>query len=143
MNDKFYVSLEAARLLKEKGFNEPCMVLWDEEFEELIPASSICSYKNQNLLEGYCSAPKLIEALDYLEKKGVHIEIRMQHCKTKGDPYQIADDDEYQWKWYYAICKGDDIKNPILEEGDNGYVLMHPDMVSCLRAAIRKGVSVL
>ena len=143
MNTKHYVSLKAAKILKEKGFNESCIVLWDEVFVELIPASSICSYKNQNHPNGYCSAPSLIETLDYLEKKGVHIEIRMQHCKTKGDPYKIADDDEYQWKWYYAICKGDDIKNPILEEGDNGYVLMHPDMVSCLRAAIRKGVELL
>ena len=143
MNAKHYVSQDVAKMLKEEGFNESCMVLWDEEFKELIPASSICSYKNQNHPKGYCSAPSLIETLDYLEKKGVHIEIRMQHCKTKGDPYQIADDDEYQWKWYYAICKGDDIKNPILEEGDDVYVLTHPDIVSCLRAAIRKGVELL
>ena len=143
MDNKFYVSYEAARLLKEKGYNEETYYVIDDEVKELIPASSICSYKNQNHPKGFCSAPSLIETLDYLEKKGVHIEIRMQHCKTKGDPYQIADDDEYQWKWYYAICKGDDIKNPILEEGDNGYVLMHPDMVSCLRAAIRKGVELL
>lgn len=143
MNMLNYVSQDVAKMLKEKGFNESCIALWDEEFEELIPASSICSYKNQTHPKGYCSAPSLIETLEYLEKNGVHIEIRMQHCKIKGDPYQIADDDEYQWKWYYAICKGDDIKNPILEEGDNGYVLMHPDMVSCLRAAIRKGAELL
>ena len=143
MNMLDYVSQDVAKMLKEKGFNESCFVLWDEAFEQLTPALSIHSYKNQDLPNGYCSAPSLIDTLGYLEKKGVHIEIRMQHCKTKGDPYQIADDDEYQWKWYYAICKGDDIKNPILEEGDNGYVLMHPDMVSCLRAAIRKGVELL
>ena len=65
--------------------------------------------------------------------------------KRFGDPRKDPERfyDEYQWKWYYAICKGDDIKNPILEEGDNGYVLMHSDMVSCLRAAIRKGVKLL
>ena len=143
MNMLNYVSQDVAKMLKEKGFNESCMVLWDEEFKELAPASSICSYKNQTHPKGYCSAPSLIETLGYLEKNGVHIEIRMQHCKTKGDPCKIEDDDEYQWKWYYAICKGDDIKNPILEEGDNGYVLMHPDMVGCLRAAIRKGVELL
>lgn len=139
MDNKFYVSYEAARLLKEKGYNEECDCVIDDDGE--IFDDKCCL--NQDLPEWRWSCPSLIETLDYLEKKGVHIEIRMQHCKTKGDLYKIADDDEYQWKWYYAICKGDDIKNPILEEGDNEYVLMHPDMVSCLRAAIRKGVEVL
>ena len=139
MNRMNYVSQETAKLLRQKGFNEETHCYIDDDGD--IFDDKYCL--NQDLPEQRWSCPSLIETLDYLEKNGVHIEIRMQHCKTKGDPYQIADDDEYQWKWYYVICKGDDIKNPILEEGDNGYVLMHPDMVSCLRAAIRKGVELL
>lgn len=139
MNRMNYVSQETAKLLRQKGFNEETRCYIDDDGD--IFDDKCCL--NQDLPEWRWSCPSLIETLDYLEKKGVHIEIRMQHCKTKGDLYQIADDDEYQWKWYYAICKGDDIKNPILEEGDDGYVLTHPDMVGCLRAAIRKGVELL
>ena len=142
MNTKHYVSLEAAKKLKELGYNEECLNCYKKGGGEKLYCSELPMLMNHNNMGRY-SAPTLLEAMDWLESKGIHIEIRMQHCKTKGDPYQIADDDEYQWKWYYAICKGDDIKNPILEEGDNGYVLMHPDMVSCLRAAIRKGVELL
>lgn len=54
--------------------------------------------------------------------------------------YKIADDDEYQWKWYFAICKDDDVEHPIVEDGEDGYVVMHTDRNECMNAAIKKGV---
>ena len=70
----------------------------------------------ENLLEPIQLTPEI------LEKNGL-----------ANDPYGCHfEEDEYM-----------DLEISAEEEGDNGYVLMHPDMVSCLRAAIRKGVELL
>lgn len=138
MDSRFYVSLEAARLLKKKGY--------DKERDFLAPVytkDGVLYWSNHEDLSQMTPATTLLEAMDWLEKRGVHIEIRMMHCKVKGDPYKIADDDEYQWKWYFAICKGDDVEHPIVEEGEDGYVVMHSDKNECMNAAVKKGVELL
>lgn len=71
MNSKFYVSLEAARLLKEKGYNEECTTLYDCVFNEIIPAISVGLYRNECIKNDYyCSCPTKAEAVDWLEGKG-------------------------------------------------------------------------
>lgn len=71
MNNKFYVSLEAARLLKEKGYNEECNYVIDDDgdiFED--------KYRlNQDLSEWKWSCPTKAEAIDWLESKGITIDI--------------------------------------------------------------------
>ena len=119
MNAKHYVSLEVAKMLKEKGFNESCIVLWDEEFKELISASSICSYKNQNHPNGYCSAPTLLEAMDWLEERGIRIEILW------SDNYHL---------WYSTI------KLPIVTITEMGY---YADRNECMNETIKKGLELL
>ena len=137
MNAKHYVSLEVAKILEEKGYNEETEYAIDKN-------SEIYQERRTNqYLSWAWQCPSLLEAMDWLEKRGIHIEIRMMHCKVKGDPYKIADDDEYQWKWYFAICKDDDVKHPIVEEGEDGYVVMYTDRNECMNAAIKKGVEFL
>ena len=139
MNTKHYVSLEVAKMLKEKGYNEECShVIWDN-------GDIFYEYNlNQDIEHMYkFSCQSLLEAMDWLEERGIHIEIRMMHCKVKGDPYKIAPDDEYQWKWYFAICKDDDVEHPIVEDGEDGYVVMHSDKNECMNAAVKKGVELL
>lgn len=117
MDIKYYVSLETARLLKEKGYDELADAAWDGIFEE-FKASTFCAFRNSDYPDDLklFSAPSKAEAIDWLEQKhGIRIEIRMWHCKVKGDPMEIKDTDEYAWRWFYAICIGDDI-NPILDE---------------------------
>ena len=69
MDSKFYVSLEAARLLKEKGYNEECNYVIDDDgdiFED--------KYRlNQDLSEWKWSCPTKAEAIDWLESKGMCI----------------------------------------------------------------------
>lgn len=142
MNKKHYVSLDVAKMLKEKGFNESCLVLWDEEFKELIPASSICSYKNQNHPNGYCSAPSLLEAMDWLEKKGVYMEIRFTSYKIKGVPMVISPDDEYEYNYFFIIVTRNCV-TAIFEDSEDDYPVTYTDRNECINAAINKGAELL
>lgn len=66
MDNKFYVSYEAARLLKEKGYNE-------------------------------CSCPTKAEAIDWLESKGIVVELRYDYDELQKDDSE----------WVYYIYQHD------------------------------------
>lgn len=80
MTNEDYVSLEVAKMLKEKGFNEYCGAYyhlnWDdmteEERFEIAPSHN---FRNRN--NGYrVGAPTLYEAQKWLRSaKGLHIEV--------------------------------------------------------------------
>jgi hypothetical protein len=72
MNRKFYVSLEAAMLLKEKGYNEATDYIIDEDS---------CMMNSHYLLNEYLSeyvysCPSKAEAIDWLESKGIIVEFQ-------------------------------------------------------------------
>lgn len=138
MNAKHYVSLEVAKMLKEKGYNEETDYAIDEDGELYKELRT-----NQDLSDWVWQCPLLPEAMDWLESKGVRIEVRMIHMKVKGDPYKIAPDDEYQWKWYFAICKDDDVEHPIVEEGEDGYIRHYSTRLEAEDAAIIKACELL
>ena len=76
MDSKFYVSLEAARLLKEKGYRQAYHAYY---------------FGNSNLRKGgyggdswydspdFYPAPTKAEAIDWLESKGIIIELSVTH----------------------------------------------------------------
>lgn len=71
MDSKFCVSLEAARLLKEKGYNEECKyIIYDDG--EMFDSQYL---KNQYLPEWKWSCPTKAEAIDWLDTKEIVIEI--------------------------------------------------------------------
>ena len=70
MNSKFYVSLEAARLLKEKGYNEECEQIIKEDGEILYGYNV-----NYKLPVTLFSCPTKAEAIDWLDTKEIVIEI--------------------------------------------------------------------
>lgn len=80
MNKKDYVSLEVAKMLKEKGFNEYCSAYyhlnWDDMTEEerfkIAPSHN---FRNRN--NGYrVGAPTLYEVQKWLRSaKRLHIEV--------------------------------------------------------------------
>lgn len=132
---KFYVSYEAAKLLKEQGYNEETDYIIDDDGEIFEDKYSM----NQDLPKWRWSCPSKSEAIDWLEQvHGIHIEIRMKHCKIKGEAMEIKDTDEYAWRWFYAICIGDDVDNPILEEESEGseYVKLFNSRLEAENAAI-------
>lgn len=72
MNRKFFVSIEAAKLLKEKGYNEETDLVTDEDgytFDKMYKT-------NQELPSELFSYPTKSEAIDWLESKGVIVEIQ-------------------------------------------------------------------
>lgn len=77
MDNKFYVSLEAAKLLKEKGYDRECMAYYqNDEFRPYSLTRSGLSMYNKNAAPDYMnqySAPTKAEAIDWLESKGMCI----------------------------------------------------------------------
>lgn len=68
MNNKFYVSLEIAKLLKEKGYNEETICYYNNDTLYLGNGSN-----NYNAYALQLSAPTKAEAIDWLESKGMCI----------------------------------------------------------------------
>ncbi len=75
MNSKFYISLEAARLLKEKGYDIPCIAYYqNDEFRPYAFSRYKLSISDTNAAPSYMnqySAPTKSEAIDWLESKGI------------------------------------------------------------------------
>ena len=76
MNNKFYVSLEAAMLLKEKGYNRECVAYYQHKtfYPYAINTKKDLSITNKNAAPVYMeqySAPTKSEAIDWLESKGI------------------------------------------------------------------------
>jgi hypothetical protein len=77
MDNKFNVSLEAARLLKEKGYDRECVAYYQHErfHPYSVDLSSLSTY-NKNDAPAYMeqySAPTKDEAIDWLESEGMCI----------------------------------------------------------------------
>lgn len=96
MDSKFFVSYETARLLKEKGYNEECTTLYDCVFNEIIPAISVGLYRNECIKNDcYCSCPTKAEAIDWLDSKGIIIELSVTHdlCHWVFSIYMKGEED--------------------------------------------------
>lgn len=68
MNSKFFVSYEAARLLKEKGYDDEYITFYNENGELIIP------YGKEEYHVLY-PCPTKAEAIDWLESKEMFIGI--------------------------------------------------------------------
>lgn len=79
MDNKFYVSLDAARLLKEKGYDRECMAYYQNgEFHPYSVDLFKLSINDKNAAPSYMnqySAPTKSEAIDWLDTKEIVIEI--------------------------------------------------------------------
>lgn len=77
MDSKFYISLEAARLLKEKGYDEKVEYMYDDNILtsiDVLTNSQIDRYyRNMYGVEFY-GAPTKAEVIDWLESKELVIE---------------------------------------------------------------------
>lgn len=78
MKQKFYVSLEAARLLKEKGYDRECVAYYQHEIFHpySIDLFRLRTYNKNDApdyMEQY-SAPTKAEAIDWLESKGIVVQ---------------------------------------------------------------------
>lgn len=92
MDNKFYVSLEAARLLKEKGYDGECEQIIKEDGEILYGYNV-----NHKLPVISFSCPTKSEAIDWIESKGIVIELRYDNDDLHKDDSE----------WIYYIYQYD------------------------------------
>ena len=83
MENKFHVSLEAARLLKEKGYDRECIAYYQNgEFYPYSVGLFKLSINNKNAAPSYMnqySAPTKAESIDWLESKEIIVELAVTH----------------------------------------------------------------
>ena len=73
-----YVSFEIAKLLKEKGFDEPCHALYHDGEDKIFFGLDVDSYRNTILNKNYYACPTLQMAMKWLrEVHRLHISIEM------------------------------------------------------------------
>ena len=88
-----YVSFETAKLLKEKGFDEPCLNRYctDGRF-----GTSICHYKNSEINKDSYNAPTLQMAMKWLREVYKILILVEYDCPVfSSDIYKMDDIDEY------------------------------------------------
>ena len=93
-----YVSFEVAKLLKEKGFDEPCIKHWDCDDYSLYSANDI-PISNSELRDNEyngVSAPTHQMACAWLRGKGIHIAVLYQ-CKFKSWERIIQSSTGVEW----------------------------------------------
>jgi hypothetical protein len=111
MDNKFYVSLEAARLLKKKGYNEECDYCfyyddyndkWDFDYPHNLFDDEPMHYNNETIDDEMYSMPTKAEAIDWLDSKEVIIEVLQ----------------DYRGIWFYVI-KISETESYVSESYDN------------------------
>ena len=128
MNAKHYVSLEVAKMLKEKGYNGYSSYCYHCSKVNQDGAFVYCGgFNNEDFVEWESEvyiAPTLLEAMDWLEEKGIRISIK------------------YDWiecGWYYIVIDGTPtIKNITEVEKSDG--IFYKDRNECMNEAIKKGL---
>ena len=88
MNKEDYVSMEVARLLKEKGYDEDCNILVAEEYWSFNKGKLTCVDKDRE----FCPFPTLYEAQKWLrETHNIHIVVSSHYSRK----YEII---EYEYR---------------------------------------------
>lgn len=116
MDKEDYVSLEVAKLLKEKGFNEPCRVTYFED-DNNVHISAVFTRYNENLDDNSYSCPTLYEAHKWLRNKhNTYVEVDSGYNKN-GKLFSFTinhynNNDDWDWGWeteaddYYKEYEG-------------------------------------
>ena len=132
IDNKFYVSLEAARLLKEKGYNEECThVIWDDgDISEKYNLNQDIEYMCQ------FSCPTKAEAIDWLDSKGMMISVFYDNVGIIGK------------KRYRSIIDtldkdGSESGLPIHLPSYDGYIRHYKTRLEAEEAAIIKALELL
>lgn len=88
MNSKFLVPFETAKALKEKGYNSLCDYYYEPD-KELYLGILVSNMDYEDC--GNCSAPTYHEVVDWLQGKGITIEVNRYYAISIG---------QYGWKSY-------------------------------------------
>ena len=124
-----YVSFETAKLLKEKGFDEPCECFYDTEHNDISIVNGWMDTSNSLLEERefLCySAPTLQMAMKWLrEVHGIFIAIN-------------NDDLDFNWQCYDLINRDSTLDPNILSESYAGYKTYEEAVEAALKYILEK-----
>ena len=76
-----YVSPETAKLLKERGFDEPCHALYHDGEDKIFFGLDEDSYRNSILNADCYACPTLQMAMKWLREKNIFIDIYHYNCR--------------------------------------------------------------
>ena len=100
INKKQYVSLEVAQILKSKGYNLRTDYVYSEIDGNLIYHLNVECLSDCVFSPNYVFAPTLLEALDWVKKRNIRIEIHwnetgwlylIRECDTVNDTEYMID----------------------------------------------------
>ena len=102
-----YVSFETAKLLKEKGFDEPCHALYHDGDDKIFFGLDVDSYRNAILNADCYACPTLQMALKWLRevyRLAIHVE--------------LIDFLEHGEVWFYGITDIKTVKRLNIKDED-------------------------
>lgn len=147
MNEKFYVSYEAARLLKEKGYRDKTMYGYSSEDQSMntldvredydwnYPDDEFHSTETGEYVEMF-AAPTKAEAIDWLESKGIVVSVVYENLGIIGK------------KHYRSIIntldkEGSESGSPIYLPSYDGDIRHYSTRLQAEEAAIIKALELL
>jgi hypothetical protein len=112
---KEFIPYELALRLKTLGYNEPCMVYFEQgvlkRFEPNFLDVHILNSDFNNRLEGHhlssCSAPTYQSAFKWFRERDFHTTIESYHCLGKDKPFGLGIDQKVNGIWDYIDYSGD------------------------------------
>jgi hypothetical protein len=144
---ELFVSYSTALILKEKGFDEPCFGIYDDKgnwsvvrFDgktHTVNNSYYFHLKRQSPdhleLDKICAAPLYQQVIDFLDKKGIHINITPEFYKNGINwNFQVWEYDPNGYK-----CTSDRSTGMY---GDNGE---YPTRLEAIIGAIEKALKLI
>ena len=109
MNMLAPVNLDIARLLKQKGFSEPCDDYWEEGLRSSTPDEWKLNYY-QEAATDFIKAPTIIQTVMWLYKThNIWISVNKIQQKDTFTWEMVQSNEE---KWYSIDWSGDEINSP-------------------------------
>jgi len=79
-----FVSYEIAKMLKDVGFDEPCLASFNEKYNRSKTIRSLKDYKNSNHPNGNVTAPLYQQVTEWFrDEHNLHIEPYLGHDEDK------------------------------------------------------------
>jgi hypothetical protein len=112
---KEFIPYELALRLKTLGYNEPCMVYFEQgilkRFEPNFLDVQILNSDFNNRLEGHhlssCSAPTWQSVFKWFRERDFHTTIESYHCLGNDKPFGLGIDQKINGIWDYVDYSGD------------------------------------
>lgn len=106
---ELFVPYNLALIIKEKGFNEDCLTLYKTDKRIMNSDDWCCGTNNSHLTKEWmsCLAPTYQQAIDWLDKKDIHVESEYDYLKNCYNIKFVEKKSSNKWMEYtlFYNCK--------------------------------------